>query len=372
MNKPWSKHISHLIILLIVYQFISLWWPHRQLLFDPFDFDYASGVYTHSQYNLGHTEFFGNIDDDLLHQYSGYQYIQGVDPSVINPEVPPLGKYLYGLSILVTSNAYWAQFIFSLSLLVATWYLARQLIKPTWLAATVPLLLSCDKLFIDQSLHTLLDLPQALAVICCLIGFQHFLSHHQIKYLIWTGLCLGFVASIKLWITAAIIGLILVPFLPRPKLSHSLLLFIPALLVFFISYLVFFLHHPNPIDFIHLQITIARLYRSYLPNYPWAQIVRITLFGRWLTWWGLGTIKVTEWSLLWPLSFISVFVALLTGYRRHYQQIMVLSTIILGYIFSNLFHVVFPRYLLLILPLTYICLLYSLAEVISYVHRHRR
>lgn len=44
------------------------------------------------------------ISDSELYSYVGYRYMQGENPSLLNPEHPPLGKYLIGISILLFNN----------------------------------------------------------------------------------------------------------------------------------------------------------------------------------------------------------------------------------------------------------------------------
>lgn len=373
MKTPTTPNfISTILILLIFIALVRIWVPNLHHLFTPYNHQAAHQIYTHSQYNLDNAPFHGNIDDDLLHVYAGYNYILGSDPSSINFEVPFTLKYLYGLSILIFGNAYPVQLIFSLILLLLTFLLGRRLNLSTPSSLVATLLLSLDQLFIDQSTATMLDLPQAAFIILSLLCFSAYLrSTNHPRHLIFTGVALGLVATTKLFITALILCLSLLIVI-KPSLSKLIKLCLPVLAVYLLSFMVFFFYHPHPQAFIDLHLSIAKLYRSYLPDYPPFELLRIIFTGRWLTWWGQGIIAVDSWTPLWPLTFISLTTTFILSYSKRHLLALALSLFSLLYLTSNLFHVVFPRYLMSVLPLMYLSLLYSLEKGFNHVHRYRR
>lgn len=44
------------------------------------------------------------IGDDGVYTWAGWRYLHGENPILVNPEMPPLGKYLLGLTIKYTHN----------------------------------------------------------------------------------------------------------------------------------------------------------------------------------------------------------------------------------------------------------------------------
>src|SRR3989344_5051910 len=46
----------------------------------------------------------GFIPDETLYSFNGGALVQGTSPILVNPEIPPVGKYLIGLSILFFNN----------------------------------------------------------------------------------------------------------------------------------------------------------------------------------------------------------------------------------------------------------------------------
>lgn len=371
MNIFPKNKITLPLLAIIVARIFQLLWLHQTQLTTTFDPILADFIYQHSQFNLGNAEFLGNIDDDLLYQYSGYRYIHGTDPSLLSPEVPFVGKYLYGLSIIFFGNATVIQFIFSLSVLFTTFWLTKTLTKSTTAGLLASGLLLTDKLFLHQSFTTLLDLPHALWINFTFICFAYWLGTKKPKphFLLLTSVFIGLTATTKLFISAILLWLSILVFIPKTK-HHFLRLTLPAVFTYLLSHAVFFYHHPNPIDFFTLHLDTAKLYRSYLPEYPWGQFLNIILFGRWLTWWGQGEINVSHWSLLWPTTTLATIGAGFYYTRMAtYSKPSSLKSFLLSppthprsltpaiclficlYILSNLTHVVFPRYLLSVLPL---------------------
>ncbi len=369
-NNPFSTRLIFFTVLsVLIIRLIYLVGHNFTILTTSFDSSSAHQKYTHSQYNLDNAEFYGNIDDDLLYSYTGSQYIRGIDPSTINPEAPFLIKYLYGLSIHFVSNAQVIQLIFALSLLFVTYKLALKLTESHNLSLFASFILSFDPLFTHQTFHTLLDLPHALFITLALFTFINQAKSNSQPIL--TSVLLGLVATTKLYITAGIIYLVLIFFIPKTK-KHFFNLTFPAISTYLLVHSIFFIYHPNPLDFFKLHLDTFRLYRSYLPDYPKGELLRIIFLGQWHTWWGnVPIISSPFWSPIWPLATISSLTSLFFAKKSLHKGMILISFVCLLYLLSNLTHVVFPRYILSILPILIISLLYSLQEV-YFVYRHRR
>lgn len=370
MKKFIEKHkqsLNTILIVFLVFKALSLISNYWYTLVEPFDLPRVRSIYTHSQYNLKNAEFYGNIDDDMLYQYAGHNYIHGSDPSLINPETPFFVKYLYGLGILIFKNAVFVQNIFALLLLFVVYKITHTFTKDTTISLIASSLFSLDKIFTFQSFHTLLDLPHALFVLCTFYAFTLFSQEQNqkrsSKFILAASIFIGLVAATKFYITAVIIYFTLLAFTPK-SLKNITMLTVPSLIVYLATFSVYFFYHPNIIDFISHHISGIRLYLSYIPEYPWGELLRIIYMGSWRTWWGEAQfIKVDVWSLMWPLTTTIVLLAPIIINKTKRTQILPMYTFTTLYIFTNLFHVVFPRYILTIFPLMVILSLITLTNL---------
>ena len=76
---------------------ITLAYFSRWIFLYHFDPIYWENTYYESQWNVPNSK--RGIGDDGLYRYVGYRLVNnGENPFNINYEVPPLGKYTYGLS----------------------------------------------------------------------------------------------------------------------------------------------------------------------------------------------------------------------------------------------------------------------------------
>lgn len=360
----WSSLVLGMILLM---RLVSLIWIHQTELLNPFDIQSAETAYTHSQYNLGEAEFYGNIEDDLLYSYAGSQYIRGTDPSTINSEVPFLVKYLYGASIIMFGNAVIIQMLMAVLLLISVAWLTGQITQSIELGFTASLLLSLDPLFTQQMFTTMLDLPQALFVVVTFISYYYARASEKDWSWWLVGVCLGLVATSKLWITAGILYVCLGIALRQSHhsfISRELIrITLGAGLFYLVTHLVFFAYHPNLGEFILLHLDTLRLYRSYVPEYPPGELLRIIFLGQWQTWWGdWAVVSVDKWSVVWPMVTLGTVYGWWRAWVYKQSFVLVMASFCLLYLGSNLTHLVFPRYLLTILPLMVSISLWSIGH----------
>lgn len=336
-------------------------------MFAHYNPDLTEQAYLHSQYNLKNAEFYGNIDDDVLYSYAGYRYIHGADPGTINPETPFGFKYLYGLSILIFANTIAVQIIFSLIGILLVYLIIKNVTKDPVMGLLGVVLLVLDKQYVYQTFHSFLDLPLAVLILGLIYLLHRFSQKLNFYRVVILSSLLGIIAVTKLPVTALILYLVLITGNKNLRRMWLPLAGIVAL-VYLIIFAVFFYYHPAPADFIKLHIDTIRLYRSYLPQYPPGQIWNILLSGHWWTWWGKGTIKVEDWWWLWPVSTFSLITTWYFGKINKQPVLFILSGFSLLYLLSNSFHVVFPRYIVTILPLLVISLVYSMVELVKFIN----
>ena len=144
------------------------------------------------------------MSDSDTYAATGYLYAKGEDPTKYNFQHPPLVKYLFGFSTLLTGNPFYVQILFGLSLLFLTYFLGNRIFKNRILAFIPVLLLLVDPLFGSMMTETLLDLGQAVFA----FGYIILMLFYPESYIL-SGVVLGLFAASKFWSTAIIfVGLV--------------------------------------------------------------------------------------------------------------------------------------------------------------------
>lgn len=304
------------------------------------------------------TSFNGNIDDPELYVLSGTHYLAGSSPVSINWELQPLTKYLFGISMRFFGNPMIIQYVMGVITLVLLYLLSKRLMSPL-LSLIPPLLLLVDPVFIDQLNAPYLD----LSVVMWLLIYLLFLS--RAKYHLdwwWGGVALGALAlskSFSLGIIVAGLGFV--------AMYHTYLRFyiksiLIAILIYCLGYVMFFVRGGSIADFVTLHLDILRFYKSYVPEYPKGEILRLIFTGQWRTWWGdKGLVASPLYSLLWPLSTITALFALTQKWLRQKLSLHLLW-IFISLVFISL-RLLFPRYLLPVLPSMYLVLVYCVLQI---------
>lgn len=316
------------------------------------------------------TEFRGNIDDPELYVLAGQQYIRGESPTAINWELQPLTKYFFGLFAL---NPLVVQYLYALGIFCVLYALSKQLLlRCNVLVHLVPgILFLTDRLTLEQLNKPYLDLGQTFFILLFIYYLWRYLAtNHKVSFV--TAL-LGLVALSKSFSIGILLGLysiISIYLIDRKKLGKFIKNLYISVIVYILGYLVFFIYH-KPLDFITLHIDILRYYKSYMPEYPKGEIFRIIFTGQWRTWWGNhDLIRVNAWSVLWPVSLLSSIALIKQKLRQN--PFMFMSLIWVGsYLLFVSLRLVFPRYLLPILPFTYLFLTYLVFHFIPEILRSK-
>lgn len=366
--------IFFVLLLVLVANIAFSIFSKRDAYLAKFDFVKTDNLYRFSQFAPKEENRKFIIEDPELYSYSGYQYLRGTNPGLLNTEHPPLAKYFFGASIFLFGNATYIQSIFGVLLLLLIFLIAKEIFKDRILSLIPPLLLSFDGIFQDQFVYPFLDLSHVLFISLAILFFLKAKNDGRFYFL--SSLFLGATIASK-YLGFAIIPLLAVFVVLRRK--QDLRIFLPSLLliptVFLLSYAHVFLTEGIG-GFISLHGQIFRLYRSYLPNYPWGEIWRMLFFGDWRVWFGpTPFIRVGEWNLFWPLSLGSLFFALAL-LKKSSEALVVIILWAFLYLISASFHVIFPRHLILYLPFAYILLTFVGQKLIEggllYVNRYRR
>lgn len=303
------------------------------------------------------------ISDAQLYTYAGYEYIHGKDPTLLNPEHPPLGKYLIGLSIVLFQNEHIILIIVGVVVLALLFLLVYLITSSLITSSFAVFLTATHSLFIDQLIYgPQLDIFQLAFLLLLMILLYFYEKKKTYTYLILGGICFGFLISIKTFVSYYIVFNIwlFIHFLFQKKnlplvIKNLLIVNGCALLIFCLSYISFFLKGGNIRTFLGVQKYIFMFYRQsginplpYLGNY-----LRLIFTGSWKFWSQGSPITIyKQWSIIWILIFLAGIVA---SYKLIRQKKMLKNPFIRSLlIFSIVYNVflfifpIFPRYLLLL------------------------
>ena len=354
MRRP----VAFLILILISYLGLVIY-SNRALLFSRFDQVYWKDKYEQSQWKLPLSQ--RTIGDDGLYLYEGYRLIHGGDPTSSNAEMPPLGKYLIGASILAFGSGYIYGLMTTLMLIAGTYILAKLLVKQTLPALLITVLLATDPLITNQYALTMMDALQASLLIMFLIILFHILTPKQ-KYskhlALLAGVILGLFSETKLPVLTPIIALTGIWYVwTKTKALPLIAIFlIGGLAGYLAPYCVYFAHGHTIIDWLKIQKWIISFYTHSNLTPTWGSVVTTLLFGTYQNIFSRMWEKANEWSPSWGLLFFASLSALGIWLRTPKKDTRwgILFTLLLA-TFAALGGIPFwTRYLVVLLPLLYI------------------
>jgi hypothetical protein len=319
------------------------------------------------------------ISDTELYSYAGYKYIHGQDPTLLNAEAPPLGKYIIGLSIVLFNNPVVLSIFFAVLSLPFIFLITKE-ISGSLLAASIAVLLtSVHSLFIDQMISApQLDIFQLFFFVVFVYMFLLTEKKKNNVLFIFAGAILGLFFSIKLSIVSFFLmntSLLLYFILKKENIKTTLqkLLLLNSMggIVFLLTYSEYFLQHGTLKGFLSVQkwifyyysnssIDLLKLLGSYIP---------LILANKWKFWSnGYSIISYDHWSVVWPIIYVlgiaSVIQILKSLKKYDYRVKFPLSFFI---VYSSVLCVItiFPRYLLLLFVPLHILIAVCFAKILK-------
>lgn len=306
------------------------------------------------------------ISDEQLYAYAGYEYVKGANPILINPEAPPLGKYIIGTSILLFNNEKIGSVLFGIITLIMLYFLVQLLTDSALLSSFAVFLTSFNTLFIDQLIHApQLDIYQSFFFLLFLYLFIQYVKKKNITFLIHSGVALGLFSSIKVFVyqfSFLLFGIVLyyalLFFFTKKKarafpFKDIFIVTGTALLVFSLTYFSYFLQEGSLRGLLGVQKWIFLFYRS-------SEIDTIRIIGsyiplifvnKWQFWSeGYPLISYKQWSFLWPVLFATSLLIVIDNIRK--KRIDVITTFFITYNLFLFVTPIFPRYLLLLFLMT--------------------
>lgn len=317
------------------------------------------------------------LPDEILYSYISGALIKGQSPIFLNPEVPPFGTYIIGLSTLIFSNEYDIIIIFAMLSLLLLFLIGKQVFADSLLALIAPTLFSLEPIFKNQLIYIpLLDIMQLVFLLTIFYLFNKAIltKRNQLVYFISIGVFLGFFIATKFFGTgAAVIGALALPLLFHCDKKRLLLLLLTIPLSIVILYANYFqvLLHGYPFKkFLGIQKWIY-LYNSghlYNPFSVWP----LLYFNKWYLW--FGKVKVTtdsQWLFTWPILTSISLISILLVFLKKNKAIEVLAAWIVVYLCLLSFVGISSRYFVILIPMMYIVAVYFFQQLWVLVMHNR-
>lgn len=330
------RHIARLVPVVLLAFFAVILFSHRGLFFSKFDEPYWKDKFEHSQWKLPLSQ--RTLGDDGLYLYEGYRLIHGADPSLLNAEVPPLGKYLIGASVVLFNNGHIYGLLIYLVSLLLFFLLAVRLFPPT-IAIALAGLFALDPLLTRQAALTMLD---GLQMVFLLLFF---LLLRKRAHAILLGAALGLFAETKFGVLAPALAVIGAIYLRN---WHGIFFFFAsAAAAYLLPYIQYFLLGHSLVDWLQTQKWIVWFYAHNNLTPTFGSSLVALLVGYTQNIYSRAWQPISEWSPVWSVVTIATIAAIRKIWRP--------AAVFVAAVFA--FYLILPfwtRYLLLLLPFLYL------------------
>ncbi len=363
--KTIKKILPFLILSLIIFRIGFYLWnqPNTFQKFDPL---------AHKRAYLGSTyaqKGGAPISDYIVYGYAAWEYVHGKNPTLINPEMPPLGKYLMGISILLFKRIEVGSLIFGIFSLILVFLIGKIILKSTILALIPIVILSFESLFVSQLDNALLDIYHLFFV---LLAFYFFLTAQKRKvFFAFASLALGGVIATKFYFSGVIVIFSWITYLVlsrnRQGLANLIISLPLAILVLMASYLKIFIEGESLRRFFGIQKWMWNFHSQGKFLVPPGSVWQLIFLKKWITWWAdRRPLPAPDWQITWPITtIISLIMGALALLKKKKwpSEANILLIWVIVYLASLSFGVVYPRYLLPLLPFMYILSILALKMV---------
>ncbi len=360
--KRIKSVLAILIIVLFVGQLGFRVFFYRSAYSTSFDATYWRNRYLMSQWVVSNSK--NTIGDDGLYTYAAYAYITGRDPTTLNAEIPPLGKYAIGIFILLFHNQNLFALFSGLFALFSFFLLNLAVFKDKLLAFIPVVLFSFEPLFYTQLRAPFLD---TFYLSFFFLTFYFFLRKNYQLAGVFLGAMMSVKASSSTFVLVfAVMTLYLIGKRHFGEWKKSLLVIPFSLAIFLLTYFRYFMLGHGLRQFLGVQKWIVLFYANGAKPDP-LNVPQMLLIGRWSTWWGQAS-HIPEWRISWAILFFGFFAYLIYMVaKRKMDEIGLLAIWIVCYLLLFVFVPVWPRYLLLVLPFMYNLTIWLLLKSTGYL-----
>ncbi len=354
MQRKLFLIILGLFLIFLLYSF-------RGIYLQKFDYKYIKDLYDHSQWTLAKTV--RSVSDDQIYQVAGYDAVTTGELYRVAPEVPPLGKYLIGTSIIIFKNAQIMSFILYIISIFVFYFLSSLILKNAKLVTIATLIFSTEPLIFSQATLSMMDLPLITSLLLHTLFMLLILKNNKgsfqlfkiITLILAAGFSLGVFLAIKIGFFAIIIIMAdVIILMKNKKLPYLLFIILGAFVFYSFTYLPFFIQDHTFIEFLKAQKWMVSFYFiskvKALIGMPFVSLA----FGYYKNWSeGSQFGRFYEWTILWPFYLWTIFSVvknfIKNRFRFNNDQLYILL-LCLG--FFGLFIIIpfWVRYLVIILP----------------------
>lgn len=342
------------ILLVVIFTVLYLF-SYRASYLHPYDHRYSRDLFDNSQWRIPESN--RGIGDELLYQVASYELVNTWGYFEINPEVPPLGKYLYGISLSLTQNAFWINLPIFMFASWVVYQLACEIFKKYWQRNLALLLFLTQPVIFSQLNTTMFDLPQMLALLIHGLAISKLLnsSKRLMLFTILAGLSAGAFVSLKIGYLILFIFIVDAFFLLRQKKWQNLLvIFLLTALIYPLTYLPYFLQGNSLIAFIKSQLWILHFYAD--SKVPVDRLLMpISFFTGWYRGWSenAGWTHSEHWSLTWPMFILIIVFSWVTrkNQSKSNSSLSYLTVLFILIMFAYWLIPFWIRYLVLTIPL---------------------
>jgi hypothetical protein len=297
-----------------------------------------------------------------LYKFVGFRLAEGENPFNINFEIPPLGKWLYGLSEKYLGNPYWVSSLMYLTSAWLVYQLARKVIKEKWVALPTTLLYVSTPFVASQIKETMLDLPLMFFYLWHMWWFWLFLEKRKWRHLILAGVFLGLATGVKPAVYTPLIGLIgLVTVLLSSKKLMNGVWYTGSVIVGYLgAWFCYFIRHPNPIPWLRLHEKSITFYLGQGSDVDYLNQWRTIFMNSYRGWWmsGSGT-RLDDWSIILPLGILVLLTVVIKALKNKDWRFVYLGAVVMAFLGINTIIPFWPRYLMPAIPLLVVILGYS-------------
>ncbi|MEO6508859.1 MAG: glycosyltransferase family 39 protein, partial [Patescibacteria group bacterium] len=356
-QKPHNKSaaISLICIFTSILYLAFVVFQNRDIIFEKFNAQEYKTKYEHSQWRVPNSKT--PISDQDLYAYAGYEYFHGENPTLINPEVPPFGKYIIGIfAELGTVKV--ASLLAALGSLILLYFVTLKLSNSKSAAAFAVLLTSTHTLFTDQLIHApQLEVFQLFFLLLMILFLFIYFELSKKLWLIFAGVVFGLFISIKIFILSFILinaWLVLYYILNKNNKKLAVLDLLTLNLIgfftFTLTYFNYFLDGYSIRGFLGVQKWIYLFYSmSHIDTSKLIGNYLFLIFANHWRFWSEGypIVAYERWTLLWPIIFVAGFLSIFHLFKMQIKNqqktVLILSFFIVYNVF--LFMVpIFPRY----------------------------
>lgn len=291
------------------------------------------------------------VSDSFLYSYVGYKYVTGTNPSLLNPEHPPLAKYLIGYSIMIFGNEHILGIGMAFVTLLLVGIISYQISGSLLYAGLAFFLTSIFSLFTDQITHgPQLELYQLFFFLLVVHMLLMWKKRKKLLFCIIAGIFFGMLLSIKTLLPFLLLFSVWLTISLGKRWKELFIIFFFGAISFCFTYFPFFEQGGTIKSFLGLQKYIITFYgNSHIPLFEFVgNYLRLIFTGSWKFWDTARSVSFySEWNILWPL----IFIAGLSRIKDKWIKYPNSHFLILFFVLYNIFVFIipiFPRYLLLL------------------------